>query len=148
VVPASSQDSDAAPVKAVIWIVAGLVGAVALAFLVSTQSAGARERARDLGVVRALGQSARSTTLQGGVAVAPLAIVGLVIGLPLGLVVFDSLFDGVAEGAGIGPGFAVLPTGATLVGVAVGVLLVTTLLGVLSALPLARRPIPELVRFE
>jgi putative ABC transport system permease protein len=148
VVPVSVDDEEVAPVRAVIWLVAALVGAVALAFLVSTLAAGARERARDLGVVRALGQSARSSALQGGVAATPLAVVSLLLGIPLGLWLFSTLFDAVAEGAGIGPGFAVAPSAWTLVFVAVLVLLVTTLLGVLSAVPLARRPVPELTRWE
>jgi putative ABC transport system permease protein len=148
VVPVSVGDEEVAPVRAVIWIVAGLVGAVALAFLVSTQAAGARERARDLGVVRALGQSAWSTALQGGVAAAPLAVVALLMGIPLGLVLFSALFDAVAVGAGIGPGFAVAPAAGTLVLVALLVLVAASLLGVLSAAPMARRPIPELTRWE
>ncbi|OWY62805.1 hypothetical protein B7486_56455, partial [cyanobacterium TDX16] len=122
--------------------------AVALAFLASTLAAGTRERARDLGVVRALGQSARAGALQGGVAATPLAVLSLLVGIPLGLVLFSALFDAVAVGAGIGPGFAVSPSAASLVVVAALVLVVTTLLGVLSAVPLARRPIPELTRWE
>jgi putative ABC transport system permease protein len=147
-VPVSLDDEEVAPVRAVIWIVAGLVGAVALSFLVSTLAAGARERARDLGVVRALGQSARSSVVQGGVAATPVALLSLLLGIPLGLVLFSALFDSVAVGAGIGPGFAVAPSAATLVLVAAVVLVVTVLLGVLSAVPLARRPIPELTRWE
>jgi putative ABC transport system permease protein len=142
------EEGSISAVKGVAWAVAALVVGVALAFLVATLAAGARERARELGVVRALGTSARAITLQESVGALPQALLAVVVGLPLGAWLFTTLMDAAMSGAGLGPGFVSGPGAGLLLVVGAAVLLVTVLLALLAAVPLARRPISELVRWE
>ncbi len=144
--PATEAAGQLRPFRLVLAVLVGLVAAVAAANLGATLVAGARERRRELGVVRALGFSPgelRQQAASGGVV---LGLIGVAIGIPAGLFASTRVVATAADQIGLGPGL-LSPS-------AVAPALITSLLGVVLAALVAVAatrslrsvPAPELVR--
>jgi putative ABC transport system permease protein len=130
------------------WLVAALVLAVALANLGSTMALGVRERARDSGVLRAIGFTPRQ--LRGSTAITALLLIigAVIIGVPAGLLLGRSLLEGVGKAIGAGPELRAAPPLA-LTALFVGLMaIVAVAIGVLTCVQTSRRPVSELMRYE
>jgi putative ABC transport system permease protein len=148
VMPRSVGDVGLGTFKAAMAIVALLVALVAGAQLLATTVASARERARDVGVLRAVGATTKGLLGQHALTAALLGMVAVVVGLPLGLALFRLLSDAVSEGIGVGPGFGGSPTAAAAGIIAVLTVVFAAGIGALAVAGLVRRPASELVRWE
>jgi putative ABC transport system permease protein len=105
---AAPASSDADRLRPLVYGLDAIMIAVALITLLTTTLLGVRERAREIGVLKALGFTPRQ--LMAGVAANQLvlAVVALVIGIPLGLALFRIAYEaanGSAEGIGSPPGW-------------------------------------------
>ena len=125
-----------------------LVVIVALANLASTMLLAARERAHDLGVMRAVGVTPRQLLGMIAAGAVALALLAALIGVPLGWVVSDAVAEVAGAASGIGPGIGVGPG----VGIAIVVVLLTVAVAALIGAAAARRParaeVADLVRYE
>ncbi len=148
-VEALSVDSEGlGPFKVAMGMVAALVGLVAAAQLLAAAMASGRERARDLGMLRAIGASSKGVLGQHAITGALLGVAAAAVGLPLGMVLYRFLSDAVTRGIGAGPGFAPLPSPTALVLIGVGAVALAAVVGILAVAGLVRRPASELVRWE
>ncbi len=130
------------------WLVAALVLAVALANLGSTMALGVRERARDSGVLRAIGFTPRQ--LRGSTAIATLLLIvgAIVVGVPAGLLLGRALLEAVGKAIGAGPELRAPPPVAVTT-LLVGLMAVVSVaIGVLTCVQTSRRPVSELMRYE
>jgi len=129
-------------------LMTALVLAVGLAHLGAAMLAGARERSRALGVLRAVGFTVRQSVIQSAAGGAALGLVAGLVGLPVGLLAHRVLADRVTVGLGVGPGLAETPPAALLGAIVPVSVLAGAVVGALTAGRLARRPASELVRGE
>jgi putative ABC transport system permease protein len=129
-------------------VVAMLVVVVALTNLVATMLLAARERTRDVGVLRAVGFGPRQVLGAAAVTAAVLALIAVAVGVPVGLVASRGLAEGIGAGSGIGPGFGVDPSGMTIGLIALTTLAAGTFLGMLVYRRAATGSTASLVRFE
>jgi putative ABC transport system permease protein len=148
-VEALSVDSQGiGPIRVALGIVALLVALVAGAQLLAATVASARERARDLGVLRSVGATTRGVLGQHAFTGALLGTVAVVVGLPFGLALYRLLSDAVTKGIGAGPGFSPMPPAGALVLIGIGAIVLAAAVGMLALRGLVRRPASELVRWE
>lgn len=144
--PATERSRLLTPFRIVLAALVALVGAVAAANLGATLAAGARERRRELGVVRALGFSEaelRRQTMSGGTA---LGLVGVGIGVPAGLLGSALVTAGAADQVGLGPGLVEVPTVAPAAVAALVGLVSAAAVGLVSTRGVRAAPATELVR--
>lgn len=85
-------DADTARLRPLVYGLDAILLAIALVTLLATTLLGVRERARELGILKAIGFTPRQ--LIGGVAANQLvlAVVALVVGIPLGLALFRGAY--------------------------------------------------------
>ncbi|MEN3609466.1 FtsX-like permease family protein [Plantactinospora sp. ZYX-F-223] len=144
----TSDPDDLGTYTVAMRLLAALVLAVSLANLAAALLTGARERARTLGVLRAVGFTVRQTLAQSATGGAALGLAAALAGLPIGLLVFRLLTDQVLVGIGAGPGLAELPSAMLLAATVPATTLAGAFAGVLAAGPLARTRAADLVRYE
>jgi putative ABC transport system permease protein len=129
-------------------LVSALVVIVALANLTSTMILSVRQRAHDLGVLRAAGVTPRQVVAVVAWGGAALALAAAVIGVPLGWIVSDAVSEVVGSVSGIGPGIGAGPgTVSVVMLVPLGVA-VAALLGAAACRRVARAEVSDLVRYE
>ncbi|GAA3775350.1 hypothetical protein GCM10022225_74050 [Plantactinospora mayteni] len=129
-------------------LLAVLVLMVSLANLAAALLTGAREHARTLGVLRAVGFTVRQTLAQSATGGAALGLAAALVGLPIGLLVSRLLTNQVLVGIGAGPGLAELPSAGLLAATVPATTLAGALVGALAAGRLARAGAADLVRYE
>jgi len=146
--PLVMETDDLDAFRVAFWLVAGLLIVVALANFGATALLGVRERARDLGVLRAVGYTPAQVVGTTAVGSALLVIGAVLVGLPLGLWLADWLLTAVGKGTGAGPELGTGPAAlatfvvlAIIVAAAVGI-------GAQTCVRLSRRPVSELVQYE
>ncbi|MEQ4300117.1 FtsX-like permease family protein [Plantactinospora sp. B6F1] len=144
----ASDPDDLGTFTMAMRLLAALVLLVSLANLAAALLTVARERARTLGVLRAVGFTVRQTLAQSATGGAALGLAAALVGLPAGLLLLRLLTDRVLVGIGAGPGLAELPPAALLAGTVPAAALAGALAGVLAAGRLARTPAADLVRYE
>ncbi|MDG4786732.1 FtsX-like permease family protein [Micromonospora sp. WMMD1102] len=148
-VHARSADPDDLGTYAVAMrLLAALVLLVSFANLAAALLTGARERARTLGVLRAVGFTVRQTLAQSATGGATLGLAGALVGLPVGLLVFRLLTDQVTISIGAGPGLAQPPSAVLLAATVPATALAGALAGTLAAARPARSWAAALVRHE
>ncbi|MBX6391365.1 MAG: ABC transporter permease, partial [Frankia sp.] len=135
-------------IELVTMLIAGVLVVVALANMLHALLAANREASRDIGVAGALGVTARQLVSQSAVAAAVLGAAAVAVGLPLGLLAFRLQSDAVARDIGLGPGLGVLPPAWFLAALAAGTIALAAASGAAAAAGLARRPLPDLLRWE
>ncbi|AVT35734.1 ABC transporter permease [Plantactinospora sp. BB1] len=144
----SADPGDLGTFTVAMRLLALLVLLVSLANLAAALLTGARERARTLGVLRAVGFTVRQTLAQSATGGAALGLAAALVGLPVGLLVFRLLTDRVMVGIGAGPGLAELPSAGLLAAIVPATTLAGALAGVLATGRLARTGAADLVRYE
>ncbi|MDW5322456.1 ABC transporter permease [Plantactinospora sp. KLBMP9567] len=144
----TSDPDDLGTYTLAMRLLAALVLAVSLANLAAALLTGARERARTLGVLRAVGFTVRQTLAQSATGGAALGLAAALAGLPIGLLVFRLLTDQVLVGIGAGPGLAEPPSAMLLAATVPATALAGAFAGVLAAGRLARTRAADLVRYE
>ncbi|GAB3977115.1 FtsX-like permease family protein [Plantactinospora veratri] len=144
----STDPGDLGTFTVAMRLLALLVLLVSLANLAAALLTGARERARTLGVLRAVGFTVRQTLAQSATGGAALGLAAALVGLPFGLLVFRLLTDRVMVGIGAGPGLAELPSAGLLAAIVPATTLAGALAGLLAAGRLARAEAADLVRYE
>lgn len=127
-------------------IMALLISTVAVAHVLSSLMTTARERARDLGVLRSLGFTNFQLTAQAAASAGLMAVAALAVGLPLGWRAQFLLGDTLSREIGAGPGLTVGPALVSVVGVAVAVLVIALAIGAVSARGVLRHRSADLVR--
>jgi putative ABC transport system permease protein len=125
-----------------------VLGGIAAANLLAVTVAGQRERARSLGILRAVGCTSRQLIGQSAVGTALIGLLAGTIGAPLGWLGFRVAADATTKAAGLGPNPIPAPSWAALVAVIVGVTATAAATGALAAVGPTRRPAAELVRYE
>ena len=129
-------------------LVSLLVVLVAVANLASTMLLGVRERAHDLGVLRAVGVTPRQVVRMVAAGAVAIAVTAAVVALPLGWVVSDAVARVVGTASGIGPGLGVGPGVLSALVIVPVAIAIAALLGGLAARRAAHAEISELVRYE
>lgn len=107
--PAADPSAQLRPFRWVLGVLVALVGGVAGANLVATVVAGARERRREIGVVRSLGFGTSELCRLALSSGAALGAVGVVIGLPVGLIAARWIVSSAVDQIGLGPGVVSVP---------------------------------------
>jgi putative ABC transport system permease protein len=125
-----------------------VLGGIATANLLAVTVAGQRERARSLGILRAVGCTTRQLIGQTAVGTALIGLVAGILGAPLGWLLFRVAADATTKAAGLGPNPIPAPSWAALVAVTLGVTATAAATGALAAVGPTRRPAAELVRYE
>lgn len=139
---------DLAPFRMSVMIIATLVALVALAQLLSALVTAARERAREVGVLRTLGATGRQIRIRAGMTGAAIGLAAAVVGTPIGMVAYRALSDSATGSIGLGPGWAPdLPAWLILAAGPLGIA-ASALIGVLSVQPLLRTDAATLVHWE
>jgi putative ABC transport system permease protein len=129
-------------------LVSALVVIVALANLTSTMVLSVRQRAHDLGVLRAAGVTPRQVVTVVAWGGAALALAAAVIGVPLGWIVSDAVTEVVGSVSGIGPGIGAGPGMVSVVMLVPLAIAVAALLGAAACRRVARAEVSDLVRYE
>jgi ABC-type antimicrobial peptide transport system permease subunit len=124
-------------VRGVPYLLAGLLGAMALTSVGITLAASARRRRRDVAVLRALGLARSQLRLLVAGEASTFVLLVAALGLPLGIVAGRLAWRAAADGLGseVGP---VLP-GLAILGATLGVLLLVNLYGQALAVVVGRR---------
>jgi putative ABC transport system permease protein len=129
-------------------LVSALVVIVALANLTSTMILSVRQRAHDLGVLRAAGVTPRQVVEVVAWGGAALALAAAMIGVPLGWIGSYAVTEVVGSVSGIGPGIGAGPgVMSAVVLVPLGIT-VAALLGAAACRSVARAEVADLVRYE
>jgi putative ABC transport system permease protein len=129
-------------------LVTALALLLAMANLSATMLLAVRERAHDLGVLRAVGMTPRQVAAVSGGAAALLGAGAALLGIGAGSVASRALLESVGEESGIGPGLATDPAAWAVVATVVATLAVCALLGVLFARRPATMSVSDLIRYE
>ncbi len=129
-------------------LVAALVLAVALANLGSTLALGVRERARDMGVLRAVGFTPGQLLRSTAIATSLLVGAALLVGVPVGFGLCRLLLEAVGRAIGAGPELRAGPPLALTTGLLGVVALSGIAIGVLTCVQTSRQPVSELLRYE
>jgi putative ABC transport system permease protein len=129
-------------------LVTALALLLAMANLAATMLLAARERAHDLGVLRAVGMTPRQVASISGGAGGLLGAVAAVVGIGLGWVAARALLRGVGEDGGIGPLLATSPAPWAVALTLLATVAVSVTLGVLFARRTATASVSDLVRYE
>jgi putative ABC transport system permease protein len=129
-------------------LVSALVVIVALANLTSTMILSVRQRAHDLGVLRAAGVTPRQVVTVVAWGGAALALAAAVIGVPLGWIVSHAVTEFVGSVSGIGPGIGAGPGMVSAVVLVPLGIAVAALLGAAACRRVARAEVSDLVRYE
>ena len=143
-----SNDGGLGAINGAVVTVAALLALVAFANLVAVTLAATRERARSLGVQRAIGATTGQLIGQSCVGAAAIGLPAALIGLVLGSWIFRIMTDTIATASGVGPGLGVAPSALFLALLVPIATLVAAAAGGLSSASIARRPAAELVRYE
>ncbi|HEX9260716.1 MAG TPA: FtsX-like permease family protein [Acidimicrobiales bacterium] len=130
------------------WVVASLLLVVALANFGATMLLGVRERARELGVLRAIGYTPMQLVGATAIGAAVLVVLAVLAGVPLGLWLNDWLLTGVGKGTGAGPELGAPPALATAATFVALLVAAAVAIGALTCVQLSRRPVSELVQYE
>jgi len=125
-----------------------VLGSIATANLLAVTVAGQRERARSLGILRAVGCTTRQLVGQSAVGTALIGLLAGILGAPLGWLLYRVVADATTKAAGLGPNPIPAPSWAALAAVVIGVTVTAAGAGALAAVGPARRPAAELVRYE
>jgi putative ABC transport system permease protein len=125
-----------------------VLGGVAAANLLAVTVAGQRERARSLGILRAVGCTTRQLVGQSAVGTALIGLLAGVVGAPLGWLGFRVAADATTKAAGLGPNPIPAPSWAALAAVVIGVTAAAATTGALAAVGPTRRPAAALLRYE
>lgn len=88
-------------VRALPWILAGLIAALALATVVHALLTGSRRQRRELAVLKALGFGRREIRASGAIQASTFSLVAGLLGLPLGVAVGTQAWRGVMDGLGL-----------------------------------------------
>jgi putative ABC transport system permease protein len=142
------QGTDFAPFTAAMVLLASLGAVVALLFLTSSAITRVRERAREIGVRRALGFTDGRLLSGQAAAAALVAVPAAAIGVPLGLLVLRVVSDAITEEIGAGPGFVQAPGWPTLLLIGLAAVALACAAGVLGIVGVLRRSTSSLVRYE
>jgi putative ABC transport system permease protein len=124
-----------------------VLGGIATANLLAVTVAGQRERARSLGILRAVGCTTRQLVGQSASGTAAIGLLAGIVGAPLGWLLFRVVADATTKAAGLGPNPIPAPSWAALAAVVIGVTAAAAT-GALAAVGPTRRPAAELVRYE
>jgi putative ABC transport system permease protein len=142
------NDGGRAQGIAVFTVLTMVLGGIAAANLLAVTVAGQRERARSLGILRAVGCTSRQLVGQTAVGTALIGLVAGIVGAPLGWLGFRVAADAITKAAGLGPNPIPAPSWAALVAVTLGVTATAAATGALAAVGPTRRPAAELLRYE
>jgi putative ABC transport system permease protein len=129
-------------------LVSALVVIVALANLTSTMILAVRQRAHDLGVLRAAGVTPRQVVAVVAWEGAALALAAAMIGVPLGWIVSHAVTEFVGSVSGIGPGIGAGPGMISAVVLVPLSITIAALLGAAACRRVARAEVSDLVRYE
>lgn len=144
----NDNGDDLAPFRASVMIIAGLVALVAIAQFLSALVTSARERAREIGVLRTVGATSRQLRTRVAVTGLTVGSIAGAIGVPLGLGLFRAMSDAATRSIGIGPGWApAVPWAVVLVAIPLTMLL-GCVIGVVSVQGLLRKDTAALVHWE
>jgi putative ABC transport system permease protein len=133
--------------KQALWLIAAVLGVMALSNLGTTLLTASREAARRIGVEQTLGFTPNQLTTHGAVTGAAIGAVAAIVGLPLGLAAYAA-GDSLVASTGIGPGWLLDQPLPGLIGICSGAVLAGAALGALAVTRLAHRPAADLVRWE
>jgi hypothetical protein len=125
-----------------------VLGGIAAANLLAVTVAGQRERARSLGILRAVGCTTRQIIGQSAVGTALIGLLAGAIGAPLGWLLFRVAAAATTKAAGLGPNPIPAPSWAALAAVVIGVTTAAAATGALAAVGPTRRPAAALLRYE
>jgi len=125
-----------------------VLGGIASANLLAVTVAGQRERARSLGILRAVGCTTRQLIGQSAVGTAAIGLIAGVVGAPLGWLLFRVAAHALTKAAGLGPNPVPAPSWAALAAVIIGITVTAAGTGALAAVGPTRRPAADLVRYE
>ena len=131
----------------VMAVLVAVLAGIALLGVFDSVWIGVQERARELGLLKAVGMTGSQIVGSALAGAALMGVVGFAIGLPVGIAATRALLDGLGHNLGFGP----LPTHAEpgLLVLALPVLVGVALLG--AAIPArraARLPVAEALRME
>jgi putative ABC transport system permease protein len=129
-------------------LVTALALLLAMANLAATMLLAARERAHDLGVLRAIGMTPRQVASIAGGAGGLLGAAASIVGIGVGWVAARALLRGVGEDSGTGPLFATSPATWAVAVTLLATVAVSVTLGVLFARRTATASVSDLVRYE
>jgi putative ABC transport system permease protein len=136
------------PFTVALSVMTALIGSVALAHIIAAAVTASRERARRLGILRAVGVDNRGLVTEVASYATVVALAGIAVGLALGWVAQQALGDLLTTALGAGPGLTIGPSAAQVVVAAAAVLSLGVAAAVTASLPVLRRPTHELVRAE
>lgn len=139
-------ENDLAEFISAAKVMALVIAAVVIAHVLASLVTSARERARDFGVLRAIGFTNRQLVGQGAAGAALLALGAVAVGLPLGWLLNAASGDLLSKELGAGPGLTVGPPIAPVVVAAVMIVMTAMLIGAIAARTVVRRPTATLVR--
>jgi putative ABC transport system permease protein len=142
------NDGGRAQGIALFTVLTMVLGGIAAANLLAVTVAGQRERARSLGILRAVGCTSRQLIGQSALGTALIGLLAGLVGAPLGWLGFRVVADATTKAAGLGPNPIPAPSWAALVAVIVGVTATAAATGALAAVGPTRRPAAELLRYE
>ncbi len=127
-----------------------LLGTVAALGVFNTVVLNARERRRDLGMLKSIGMTPRQVTVMMVASMAVLGVVGSLLGVPLGILAHRVVVPRMVNPAGIDPPASMLDVWhpATLAMVALAGLAIAVLGALLPARSAARTTIAEVLRSE
>jgi putative ABC transport system permease protein len=121
VVAPDLNDGGRAQGIALFAVLTMVLGSIATANLLAVTVAGQRERARSLGILRAVGCTTRQLVGQSAIGTALIGLLAGVVGAPLGWLLFRVIADATTKAAGLGPNPIPAPSWAALVAVVIGV---------------------------
>jgi putative ABC transport system permease protein len=142
------NDGGRAQGIALFTVLTMVLGGIAAANLLAVTVAGQRERARSLGILRAVGCTTGQLVGQSATGTALIGLLAGIVGAPLGWLLFRVIADATTKAAGLGPNPIPAPSWAALAAVIIGVTVTAAATGALAAVGLTRRPAAELVRYE
>lgn len=148
VVAPDQTDIERAEIIAPLLAMIAVLGAIAAANLLAVTIASQRERARSLGILRAVGCTTGQLIGQSAVGTASIGLLAGIIGAPIGWLLYRAIADAATKAAGLGPNPIAAPSWAALAAVLIGTTAVAAGTGALAAVGPVRRPAAELVRYE
>ncbi len=131
------------------WVIAALIGVlalIALTNLLTAAAVGFRDHLRDVAVLKAIGLTPRQVTATLVTSMSMLALIALLLGTWLGLIAARGLIDLQGRTSGIGAGLAALPSAGMIFVTVVGALACATVTALLLALRTARLEVSAVLR--